>query len=75
MARIDERTVDATSCTWGPGSSALDYNNYKLVVTKNGDSFEGLRRLPRASRPPYLITTVSAQDRFPSRPLKTKARP
>ena len=29
-----------TSCTWGPGSAALDYNNFKLVVTKNGDAFD-----------------------------------
>src|SRR4030081_457392 len=29
-----------TSCTWGPGHGALDYNDYKLVVTKNGDSFD-----------------------------------
>src|SRR2546422_5344668 len=29
-----------TSCTWGPGSGPLDYNNYKLVVTKSGDGFD-----------------------------------
>ncbi|HUJ27651.1 MAG TPA: hypothetical protein VLW85_16620, partial [Myxococcales bacterium] len=27
----------ATSCTWGPGHSAFDYNNYQLVVSKNED--------------------------------------
>lgn len=29
-----------TSCTWGPGHGPLDYNNYKMVVTKDGDSFD-----------------------------------
>jgi len=30
----------ATSCTWGPGHGALDYNNYMLVVTRVGDGFD-----------------------------------
>jgi hypothetical protein len=30
----------ADSCTWGPGSDALDPLRYKLVVTKNGDTFD-----------------------------------
>src|SRR5205085_6020041 len=33
-------SCDASSCTWGPGSGPLDYNNYKLVVTKSGDGFD-----------------------------------
>ena len=28
---------DATSCTWGPGHGAFDYNNFKLVVTKGAN--------------------------------------
>ena len=35
------------------------------AAEREADSFEGLRRLPPAARPPYLITTVSTQDRFP----------
>jgi hypothetical protein len=35
------------------------------AAEREADTFEGLRRLAPASRPPYLITTVSAQDRFP----------
>jgi hypothetical protein len=35
------------------------------AAEREANTFEGLRRLPRASRPPFLITTVSAQDRFP----------
>ena len=30
----------ANSCTWGPGSSALDYNNFKLVVAQQGDGYD-----------------------------------
>jgi hypothetical protein len=30
----------ATSCTWGPGSGALDPLDYKLVVTQNGETFD-----------------------------------
>ena len=29
-----------SSCTWGPGHGPFDYNEYKLVVTKDGDSFD-----------------------------------
>jgi hypothetical protein len=30
-------SCDATSCTWGPGSAALDPNAYELVVKKDSD--------------------------------------
>jgi len=35
-------SCDATSCTWGPGSGALELVNYKLVVSKDpdGESFD-----------------------------------
>jgi hypothetical protein len=35
------------------------------AAEREADSYEALRRLPPADRPPYLITTVSAQERFP----------
>jgi hypothetical protein len=35
------------------------------AAEREANTFEGLRRLAPASRPPYLITTVTAQDRFP----------
>jgi hypothetical protein len=35
------------------------------AAEREADSFEGLRRMPPARRPPYLITTASSQDRFP----------
>lgn len=31
---------DASSCTWGPGSDALSRVDYKLVVSRDGDSFD-----------------------------------
>ena len=30
----------ANSCTWGPGSGALDASVYKLVVTQQGDGYD-----------------------------------
>jgi hypothetical protein len=36
------------------------------AAEREADAFEGLRRLPPPARPPFLITTVSAQERFPS---------
>ena len=35
------------------------------AAEREADMFEGLRRLPVADRPPFLITTLSTQDRFP----------
>ncbi|HEY8148347.1 MAG TPA: hypothetical protein VIK51_05535 [Vicinamibacteria bacterium] len=35
------------------------------AAEREADAFEGLRRLPPAERPAFLITSVLAQDRFP----------
>jgi hypothetical protein len=35
------------------------------AAEREADSLEGLKRFPPAERPPYLITTVTNQDRFP----------
>jgi hypothetical protein len=40
VTSTEPTSCTTNSCTWGPGSSALDYNTYKLVVTQNGDSFD-----------------------------------
>ena len=40
VTATEPTSCTATSCTWGPGSSALDYNNYKLVVTQSGDGYD-----------------------------------
>ncbi len=34
---FEPTSCDATSCTWGPGSGALDLVAYELVVTRDGD--------------------------------------
>jgi len=52
---------DATSCTWGPGSSALDYNNYELVVSKDSDgmSFDWALSGQAKSRPGSAFVTFA----------------
>ena len=49
------------TCTWGPGSSALDANNYKLSVTKQADgSFKyGLSGQSKASASGPFVTFLS----------------
>ncbi len=54
----------SNTCTWGPGSSALDANVYKLVVVKQGDgsfkyTFSGQSKLT-ASGPFVAILTGTA---------------
>jgi hypothetical protein len=36
----DPTSCSGDSCTWGPGSNPLDPLVYKLVVSRNGDSFD-----------------------------------
>lgn len=57
-----------TSCTWGPGSGALDFNVYQLVVSKNGGQFDYVFSAQAKSKPgsafiPFLTgsSTPSAQ--------------
>jgi hypothetical protein len=42
VAITDNEPTSCTSdsCTWGPGSSALDANTFKLVVTRDGNNFK-----------------------------------
>jgi hypothetical protein len=47
------------SCTWGPGHGALDYNDYKLVVTKNGDSFDWQLSGQSLAHPAGFVVFVS----------------
>ena len=44
-------SCDATSCTWGPGSSALDYNTFKIVVSKDGSDFDWSLSAEKKSAP------------------------
>jgi hypothetical protein len=40
VTQNEPTSCTADSCTWGPGSSPLDYNVFKLVVTRSGDGFD-----------------------------------
>ncbi len=40
VTATEPTSCTANSCTWGPGSSALDYSNFKLVVTQQGDGYD-----------------------------------
>jgi hypothetical protein len=40
VTNTEPTSCTETSCTWGPGSGPLDFNDYKLVVTQNGDAFD-----------------------------------
>jgi len=37
---FEPTSCDATSCTWGPGHGPFDFNDFKLVVTKDGGDFD-----------------------------------
>ncbi len=58
---------DATSCTWGPGSGALDYNIYQLVVSKNSDgmSFDWALSGQAKSKPGSNFVTVASGNAVP----------
>jgi hypothetical protein len=59
-------SCNATSCTWGPGSSALDYNNYQLVVSKNADgTFHWELAGQAKSKPGSNFVTLASGDATP----------
>ena len=59
-------SCNATSCTWGPGSSALDYNNYQLVVSKNADdTFHWELSGQAKSKPGSQFVTLASGDATP----------
>lgn len=53
------------ACTWGPGSAALDYNNYQLVVTEQGASFSWQLSGQAKSRPGSAFVTFASGDATP----------
>jgi len=54
-----------TACTWGPGSSVIDYNNYQLVVTEQGASFSWELSGQAKSRPGSAFVTFANGDATP----------
>jgi len=55
------------SCTWGPGSNALDPNTYRLIVSKNADeSFHWNLDAQSKSQPGSAFVTVVSGNATPS---------
>ena len=54
-----------TSCTWGPGSSALDYNVFKLVVTQGGDGYDWALSGQAKTRPASDFVTFMSGHAVP----------
>jgi len=60
-------TCSENSCTWGPGSNALDPNIYRLTVSKNADeSFHWNLDAQSKSKPGSAFVTVISGDATPS---------
>ncbi|MFL5416839.1 MAG: hypothetical protein ACJ78Y_12615 [Myxococcales bacterium] len=57
-----------TSCTWGPGSGALDPNSYQLVVSKNADatSFDWHLDARSKAQPGSAFVTILHGNAVPS---------
>jgi len=60
-------TCSENSCTWGPGSNALDANNFRLIVSRNADeSFHWSLDAQAKSKPGSAFVTVISGDTTPS---------
>ena len=60
-------TCGESSCTWGPGSNALDPNTYRLIVSKNNDeSFHWNLDAQSKSKPGSAFVTIISGDATPS---------
>ena len=53
------------SCTWGPGSSALDYNVFKLVVTQADDGYDWALSGQAKTRPASDFVTFMSGHAVP----------
>jgi hypothetical protein len=40
VVSLPPTSCQADTCTWGPWTSALEYNTFKLEVTRNGDQYD-----------------------------------
>lgn len=72
MLGIVERVTESeptscttTSCTWGPGSGPLDYNNFKLVVSQTGDGYDWALSGQAKSRPGSDFVTFMSGHAVP----------
>lgn len=68
VAAKEPASCTETSCTWGPGSSALDFNTYELVVSRDpdGESFDWTLSAQAKSRPASAFVKVASGVARPS---------
>ena len=68
VAAKEPTSCTETSCTWGPGSSALDFNTYELTVSRDpdGESFDWTLSAQAKSRPASAFVTVASGVAKPS---------
>jgi hypothetical protein len=68
IAQNPPTSCTATSCTWGPGSSALDANNFELVVSQDadGESFDWSFKGQAKSQPNSDFVTLASGVAKPS---------
>jgi hypothetical protein len=68
ITQNEPTSCDATSCTWGPGSAALDANTYKLVVSQDTDglSYDWELDGQAKSKPTSAFVTVVSGVAKPS---------
>jgi hypothetical protein len=68
VTQSEPTSCTATSCTWGPGSSALDFNNYELTVSRDADgiSFDWALSGQPKSRPGASFVQIASGVAKPS---------
>jgi hypothetical protein len=67
VTSLPATTCSENSCTWGPGSNALDPNTYRLIVSKNADeSFHWNLDAQSKSAPSSSFVTIISGDATPS---------
>jgi len=67
VTNLPPTSCTASSCTWGPGSNALDPNTYRLIVTKVSDEqFHWNLDARSRSKPGSDFVTVISGDATPS---------
>lgn len=65
VVHLPPTTCEADTCTWGPGSSPLDYNVHRLTVTKVGDRYDFALSAEPKSQPGSGFVTFLSGSAFP----------
>ena len=68
VTSLPPTSCDESSCVWGPGSSALDPNSYRLTVSQNADgkSFDWHLDAHSKSAPGSAFVTILSGNALPS---------